>query len=314
MSSPDQPDFSGRSLGPINDSSRLEWQSIIGNNGVTPTSWLNPLHPEIWGKFFPRQMRGFIESIEVYIHDTTGAGGWLVLGISPQPIMGTTEVHTLIIPPGSPDGWYGVDFNYFWNYDALFIEIYSVDANITFGAELGKPWDAWRSLDGGHSWTSQNGRIWIRVVYKGETCGDVPVSGTVNAVELPSIGSVYAGGVIAVPNNVETRVAQLTGAGTLIEAKLIFADVTVPAVGVVFGMRIDLDGDVIQHVNNRDLTQSIVATFGRASHGEFYQGDGETVMNVRLALKFRNFFELYAHQTTGAPVNVHGTIVCNLVS
>lgn len=314
MSSPDQPDFSGRLLGPINDSSRLEWQSIIGNNGIVPTTWLNPAHPNMGGKFFPRQMRGFIERIEVYIHDTTGAGGWLSLGITPQPNMGTTIGFIIVVPPGSPDGWYGVDFDYFWNYDALFIHLYSVDANIQFGSELGRPWDAWQSLNGGRTWESLNGRIWIRVVYKGETCGDVPVSGTINAVELPSVGTQYAGGLVNVPDSVWTRAAQLTGAGTLIEARLALDTFVVPAAGVIYEMRTNIEQQPAHVRTNRDLTQSVVAAFGSSSCGEFYQTASQTIMNLRLPLKFRNFIELYAYQTTGVAVNVHGTLVCNLVS
>lgn len=185
---PDQPDYSVPSLGPISKESRLEWRSLMWNDGdiedgETPEHFLtgSPLR----GKFFPRGCRGKIERIEIYCMAT--AGGTLELSISPHPGMGQT--YTVTITPGVAWAWQSVDLRQFWNYDSLFIWLSACEWDASYAYDEVAPHDAHRTLVTPVEWWRQNRRYFIRVVYDAETAGDVPVSGTINNIEIPSVAA-----------------------------------------------------------------------------------------------------------------------------
>jgi len=77
-----------------------------------------------------------------------------------------------------------------WNYDSLFIwfKINATDLQVAYDVTF--PQDAHQTADAGITWTPEVRRYYIRVVYNGETCGDVPVSGTLNIIEIPSVSSI----------------------------------------------------------------------------------------------------------------------------
>ena len=110
----------------------------------------------------------------------------------------------------------------------------------------------------------------------------------------------------------------------MFEAKLELYTSVAPTPGaappaVRYQLQLLADGGVAELTDNRDLTQSCVATSGRSSKGEFYQCTvadpawDRTVMTVRLPLKFRRSLVLRARHTTGVAVTVEGAIFANMI-
>jgi hypothetical protein len=62
-------------------------------------------------------------------------------------------------------------------------------------------------------WERENRRYFIRVVYDSETPGDVPVSGTINNVEIPSTSSSTASGFHLCNEGIPTTLIDILGAG-----------------------------------------------------------------------------------------------------
>jgi len=188
-----------------------------------------------------------------------------------------------------------------------------------------EPYDGHHSADVGATWSDTAIRPFIRAVFTGETPGDVPVSGTVNTIEIPSVGSEMAADTIAaVPSNVVTTICIAEGTGTLLEARLDFYTSVTPTAGVDppavrYQLRLTTEDGIAGFTDNRDLTQSCVATSGRSSKGEFWQCTVQepeydrTFMRVRLPIKFRRRLTLQAVHTTGVNVRVTGSIYANVI-
>ena len=183
----DQPDFGFAMLGPNRLPSIWERRSILSNNGKTP-AWTNRTGKNRFSKFFPRGCRGFIDTIDVYCYDAGVAGGTITVYISVQPSMGYTATANVVVPPGGAAAWRSANFDRMWNYDSLFIFVVGSTADMKWAYDVAIPYDGYSSADDGATWIHENHRMWFRVVMKGETAGDVPVSGTINNIEIPNEG------------------------------------------------------------------------------------------------------------------------------
>lgn len=181
----DSPDFTDTILGPISRPSRIEWQSQLSNHGATPIM-LNNSETNYRGKFFPRGCRGWIESIEVYVESQHAFPLNIHIRLSPYPNMAPIHYLSPNLPAGWGPGWLTIPFNYFWSYDSLFIILQTGDDAQHWLAYDGEaPYDYYTGLTT-VTFTTANRRLWIRVNLKGETAGDVPVSGTLNTIPLPN--------------------------------------------------------------------------------------------------------------------------------
>ena len=323
MSTRDHPDW-WRPVGGANaQDSVLERRSLVWNDNDVEAPDAPPAHyTEVVykGKFFTRGCRGMIEQLQIYCMRT--AAGVLQLRYAPHPCMG--PFNTITITPAATWAWRSADIEEMWNYDGLFIWVYTCDADVSWGYDEAQPYDGHVSTDVGATWADLAIRPFIRVVYTGETPGDVPVSGTINVIEIPSIASTWeTPEAVLLQHGVSAEVLRLEGAGTLLEASLTFATSVAPTAGtppaaVIYGIYFFADGIWTYFTHNRMLTQSYVATSGRCAIGEFYQGTveepafDETEMTVRLPIKFRRSLVIRAYQSTGGPVNVTAIAVANL--
>ena len=324
MSTRDHPDWWRPVGGSNSQDSVLERRSTIWNDG-DPVAPAAP--PELntgaknLGKFFTRGCRGVIEYLQLYCR--RAAAGTLDLSFSPHPCLG--PLYTVTVTPGAAWAWAPGLFYQMWNYDSLFVWVSRCDADVSWGWDRVQPWDGHFTLDVGVTWRLGAWRMYARVVYTGETPGDVPVSGTINTIEIPSTASTmasYTGRVV--PSNAVEMICEAEGAGTMFEARLVLETSAAPTAGpappaVWYQLRLIADGFLCSNTNNRDLTQSCVATSGRSSKGEFYQCAVQdpawdcTVLIVRLPLKFRRSLALHAVHTTGVNVTVDGRIYANLI-
>ena len=324
MSTRDHPDWWRPVGGSNSQDSTLERRSLIWNDNEVIAPDAPPatsVTKTYRAKFFPRGCRGKIDSLQIYCR--RAAAGTLDLSLSPHPGLG--PLYTVTVIPGAAWAWAAVAFNQMWNYDSLFVWISRCDVDIDWGLEYVPPHDLHYSTDLGVTWISLGGRLFVRVVYTGETPGDVPVSGIVNTIEIPSVGSTLAGGFdAAVPSNAVRTIREAEGAGTLNEAKLEFYTTAAPTAGadppaIRYQLRLIADGFAASLTDNRELTQSCVATSGRSSKGEFFQCSVQepewhrTFMRVRLPIKFRRRLALQAVHTTGVNVRVDGIIYANLM-
>ena len=325
MSTRDHPDW-WRPVGGANaQDSTLERRSRIWNDGDPDAPAAPPVvntGVTYRGKFFTRGCRGKLDRIQVYCMRT--AAGTLDLSFSPHPCIG--PLYTVTVTPGAAWNWYQAFFLQMWNYDGLFIWVSRCDADVSWGYDEVAPFDTHYSTDVGVTWTTLNTRIFIRVIYSGETPGDVPVSGCVNNIPIPNLTQrIEVAFSVNVPHNTLTRITGMDGAGILVEAALAFLTSVAPTAGlapaaVVYFLRMEADGAYAATLTNRQATQSEVAIAGRCAIGEFWQTTvadpayDMTELFLRLPIQFRRSIELYANQTTGAPVLVVGHLNASLLA
>ncbi|MBA7619392.1 hypothetical protein ES703_26731 [subsurface metagenome] len=197
----------------------LERRSLIHNSDgvVDRTAYPILYTSDIYkGKFFTRGMRGMLESIQVYC-DGDGVDT-LTLRYSPHPCLG--PVGEVSIIPADGYAWQIFPVEEMWDYDSLFIWIYACTANITWG------YDAWLPHDGheytvtgaaredlGGTWAEIDIRPFIRVVYTGETPGDVPVSGIINNIPLPASSSQQEKEIVDITQGDIITIIDIHGAG-----------------------------------------------------------------------------------------------------
>ena len=198
----------------------LEDRRTLSNNGATPT-WIAEVENNRRGKFFPRGCRGFINTIDVYCKDAGVAGGTITVYISPHPSIGPVAQTYISVPTAGPPTWRPATFNRMWNYDSMFIFVVCSGVDIQFAHDAGTPLDEYRSLDLAATWVSTNFRSWFRVVMKAMTVGDLPVSGTLNVIEIPNLGGARQNVLITVPAaSIEYDTVQ-PGSGRLLVAYFI---------------------------------------------------------------------------------------------
>jgi hypothetical protein len=324
MSTEDHPDWWRPVGGQNSQDSILERRSLVWNDGDPVAPAAPPMiesGPDLRGKFFTRGCRGMIESLQIYCVRT--AAGTLDLSFSPHPGLG--PLYVLTVTPGAAWDWATVDFRQMWNYDSLFIWVSRWDADVSWGSDGVQPYDLHSSMNLGATWILVDVRLYVRVIYSGETPGDVPVSGIINTIKIPSTGeAVAAEDNVNVPNNALITLVTFWGAGFLIQATVRIDDnnlvvPTNPYGGVIYQMQIWADFAPAFVVDNRDLTQSDVATSGRSSCGEFLlelaptSGVKWLVMNLRIPFEFRRNITIAFYHRAGNPLSVDGRIYANVM-
>jgi len=191
-----------------------ERQSTLANNGDTPAMAAYNLTNKR-GKFFPRGCRGFIRHIRIYCDNTDTVAHTFTIKVSPMPGMGPLITKTLSVAAGSSAAWRSVTVNMFWNYDSMFIWVASdSDSYGRLGYDTGAPYDYYVSTDE-VTWTFGSYRYWFQVSLSGETVGDIPVSGTVNTIEVPSVSSVIDSGAKRVNGNTTVSLISISGSGVI---------------------------------------------------------------------------------------------------
>jgi hypothetical protein len=189
-----------------------ERRSQLANNG-TSALFITSTGSTRYGKFFPRGCRGFIGTVDVYCYDGGTGGGTITVYVSPCPGMGPVYSADVSVPSGALALWRSASFNRHWNYDSMFIWVYGSSANMMIGYDTGAPQDAFYSADGGVSWSADGKRLWVRLNLSGETVGDLPVSGTVNTIGVPSSVTSTPSGFVTIPAGEMVNLFTFYGAG-----------------------------------------------------------------------------------------------------
>jgi hypothetical protein len=182
--------------------------------GQTPPSYKTG--EAFYGKFFPRGCRGMIEGD--YIYAKGNGSDTITLAYTPQPGMG--PVFTSTFTPGTSWTWCGNALDFFWPYDSCFIYILSCGASVQWGYDIIAPHDGRGSVNQGQSWMRWDARPWIRLPLTMETVGDLPVSGTLNTVPLPTAASGASSGSVNVPAGGTVTILTLDGPGRNLHLEL----------------------------------------------------------------------------------------------
>jgi len=103
------------------------------------------------------------------------------------------------------------DFTFTTHVRTIFVAASTTD--IVHGWDTGEPWDGYISTDAGETWTFDDCRRWFRVLMKGETVGDLPVSGTLNTIEIPGVTTVPAVVGVEMDGGTSQDIINVSGAG-----------------------------------------------------------------------------------------------------
>ena len=311
--SSDEPDWSRPVWGPASMTSRLERRTLIENHGV-PVAWLNKAFDNRIGKFFPRGCRGWIDDIEVYCYDSGAAGGTITVYIAPFIGCGVVQQATLVIPPGGAAAWRAAAFNLVWNYDALFIHAVCSTTDLRIGYDTGTPPDSYDSANQGLTWTHTDRRMWARAIMKAETAGDVPVSGTLDVIRLPASAGAGESGSVPLPDNVETSLLIIHGAGVVTRIAVITTDSAIEIRFYVDGVLVDRNSlnpgfflsaaglNAAGYTATTPQIQLTVFAAGATCH-----------FALQVPFEFRNRFEVRAWHNVGAPRNGRVGVQYNII-
>jgi hypothetical protein len=248
------------------------------------------------GKFFPRGCRGFIRSIEIYCNNVDTASHTFTIKVSPMPGMGPVATFTLSVAGGSGNAWRSAAVGRFWNYDSLFIWV-SSDSDVYggLGYDAGEPYDFYNSTDE-VSWAFGNYRYWFRVNMAGETVGDLPVSGTVNTIEIPAISSRTTSGSVSVPSGTEQTVLTVSGSG---ECDCLKLAVFAASYSDYTSFRVYCDGVEVFHNSPRDLSLDGHTAYTPAISLLKYSSGGDCVILLTKRFMFRRSLIVKAYATSG---------------
>lgn len=205
-----QPDYAGTIIGPRMVPATNERRTTIFND-TELTSGAPPSNRSAndYGKFFTRGMRGILQTVQLYA--LGNAVNTVTVNISPQPGLGAT--YSVTITPLAIWSWVDATFNVMWNYDSLYIWVTACNAAVFWGYDAEPPPDGHYTPDSGATFTGPVERPYIRAVMTGETAGDVPISGIVNTIRIPSASSVSETEDEDIIGGVETDIVTVEGAG-----------------------------------------------------------------------------------------------------
>jgi len=189
-----------------------ERRSILSNEGAT-ASWAYPTGNYRHGKYFPRGCRGFIDRIGIYCRNVGVADEKITVYISPQPGMAPIYSGDIDVPGNAAPAWRWLLIRRMWNFDSLFIYDVCSGTDVQHAYDTGTPQDSYTSSNAGATWTVTAYRYWFRAEYTGETCGDVPVSGTVNTIEVPALSSYVDSGITIIEPGATVTLATIEGSG-----------------------------------------------------------------------------------------------------
>lgn len=138
------------------------------------------------GTVFPRGMRGVIRCIRVWFKNTSGATQTVTFKLLPALGMGAVVTGTRDVADATDSYIYLIDTlnlptkSFYWNYDQLVVQL---EATADLSVQEGDVYPSYIYRDGAYY---QAGNLMIAVTVDASSIGDIPVSGTVNTVEIPS--------------------------------------------------------------------------------------------------------------------------------
>ena len=167
------------------------------------------------GKWFPRGCRGYLDNVQVYCDNPDTSDHTITVYLAPQMGMAPIYSAAITVPAGASADWRFAHFRLMWNYDSMFVYVIADNASYPrIGYDTGTPIDAYHSTDL-ETWTFSSRRYWIKLGCVGLTVGDLPVSGTVNTIQVPNVTTAMSTDVVTVSAGGTRVLAEIAGAGEL---------------------------------------------------------------------------------------------------
>ncbi|MHA1506342.1 MAG: hypothetical protein ACTSR0_04035 [Candidatus Asgardarchaeia archaeon] len=185
-------------------------KEIYTDNGVV-YSWItwNDYHTV----FFPHGCRGHLEKIRIYCRNTSSSAISVDFGLKITPQSPPIYTITLNLDANASEGWYEITVNKWWDYDSLAIEQLTQPAGFEKGNASGGSNNTFYSTDR-ITYIPIGWRLMFRAVIH-TTVGDIPVSGTVNTINIPNTTSGSSASGADVPGGDTCTLLNLEGTGTL---------------------------------------------------------------------------------------------------
>lgn len=266
----------------------VERRSVLSNHNLVD-EWTAPTAALRLGKFFPRGCRGFITDIEVYCRDQAAAGGTITVYIAPQMGMAPLASANVTVPAAGTEAYRTATFDKFWNYDSLFVWFVCSVGDINYARSTTEPFDEYYSTDSGATWIETYKRALVRVIYAGETAGDLPVSGIINNIEVPSNSDTEINDSWLGVSAGEETITSISGAGSC-EYLLLYCSAATGAHLNVFNVYCDgkkAFANQFDFLNSRGVTSSTP----KVSLLD-YNVDGHNAMLLSVKFSFKRLFEI----------------------
>ena len=276
---------------------------VYMSNGPTTGSFAAPTGTNRKGKFYPRGCRGFIGYMDVYCQDAGASGGTITVYLSPYVGAGPVYSGTITVPAGYSLGARFWNVAQMWNYDSLFIWFVCSSADIQVVYDTTGTTDGYTSSDSGATWAFESRRYRLDVGLYGQTVGDLPVSGTLNVIEIPNM-AVVAGDNVAVnvPAVGELYVLWAEGVGVVTECMwLVSGEDNCNH----FMPMLKVDGS--KHMPFRQDIRTWGTTYLVDQWGSWYMARNDTANHVfllvwRCHLPFKRKFEIGGENTDAGAV------------
>ena len=159
-----------------------ESRRVLQNNGTAYSSYYLT---ELRGKYFPHGARGFIEKIELRCKNTDTEDHTVTFYLCIAPGYPPIWQGSVTIPAGFDD-WLAITPKIWWAYDSILVVAIADSNDVLFMYDTGAPYDAWYFGTNWSEYTPVNARYWFKITIYGQTTGDIPVSGTVNTIQIPN--------------------------------------------------------------------------------------------------------------------------------
>jgi len=260
------------------------------------------------GKFFPRQARGWLTGVGAWCENTSDKDETLTFWFSPLPGMGALVSESLTVPAGAKPGLYTLATNRLWPYDSLFVWVVSSSTKLRYAYDKGEPTDAYHSGDSGLTWSRVDRRYHFYVGMAGQTCGDLPVSGIVNTIRIPSSSSILTSDVVSVDAGETKTFLEVEGMGftqfLCIYAYRTLGSTPADYIHVIF----TIDGVSTEH-NISGLRGLVEGTLNTPTPIVFTRindtvGDQYYTFWWKTPFYFRKLFKLEAKNTLTEPGNI----------
>jgi len=192
------------------------------------------------GSFIPHRTKGWIFQIGAYVR-SGAAGGKIYFRLAPTWWGPIIREASITVPANTAAKWMTTYIHLPWAYDTLFIWSYC-DGDV----ERAYEYNVW--LDGSgmgmadfdrkglHSLPSYN--FWHRVLVTNLNVGDVPVSGTVNVIPVPSSSTGVTSGEVNLIGGERKTIIEIKGAGKNLVTTLFANDLLVSFRIIVDGVKL----------------------------------------------------------------------------
>ena len=217
----------------------LENRITLENKGSDPAGFATA---GLQGKFFPQGCRGIIKIICVYARNTYTTDATIRIHIAIRPGAPAFASYTATVPAVS-EGWVYVYPHLIWEYNSIFIYWERVSGNPQVAYDTDTPYDAYFFNRTAEQWQCENRRYWFKIDITGRTSGDIPVSGTVNTINIPNVGSGSGTAATLVAAGSTVTLKEIEGMGT-VHMVIVRIDDDMGEI------RFYVDGELIQYSNS----------------------------------------------------------------